>query len=33
VFLKPLMQEMERLWRYGEPMYDAFRKEDFYVDP
>lgn len=29
VFLEPLMQEMERLWRYGEPMYDAFRKEDF----
>jgi len=24
VFLEPLMQEMERLWRYGEPMYDAF---------
>ena len=23
------MQEMERLWRHGEPMYDAFRKEDF----
>ena len=20
---------MERLWRHGEPMYDAFRKEDF----
>jgi hypothetical protein len=29
VFLEPLMQEMERLWRYGEPMYDAFRQEDF----
>jgi hypothetical protein len=29
VFLEPLMQEMERLWRHGEPMYDAFRKEDF----
>ena len=29
VFLKPLMQEMERLWRHGEPMYDAFRKDDF----
>jgi hypothetical protein len=24
VFLDPLMQEMERLWRQGEPMYDAF---------
>jgi hypothetical protein len=24
VFLEPLMQEMERLWRYGEAMYDAF---------
>ena len=20
---------MERLWRHGEPMYDAFRKKDF----
>jgi hypothetical protein len=29
VFLEPLMQEMERLWRYGEPMYDAFQWEDF----
>jgi hypothetical protein len=29
VFLEPLMEEMERLWRVGEPMYDAFRKEDF----
>ena len=29
VLLEPLMQEMERLWRHGEPMYDAFRKEDF----
>jgi hypothetical protein len=29
VFLEPLMQEMERLWRHGGPMYDAFRKEDF----
>jgi hypothetical protein len=27
VFLEPLMQEMERLWRYREPMYDAFRKD------
>ena len=26
VFLDPLMQKMERLWRYGEPMYDAFRE-------
>jgi hypothetical protein len=24
VFLEPLMQEMEKLWRHGEPMYDAF---------
>jgi hypothetical protein len=24
IFLKPLMQEMERLWRHGEPMYDVF---------
>ena len=23
------MQEMERLWRHGELMYNAFRKEDF----
>ena len=23
------MQEMERLWRHGEQMYDAFWKEDF----
>ena len=22
------MQEMESLWRYGEPMYDVFQKED-----
>jgi hypothetical protein len=29
VFLEPLMQEMERLWRHGELMYDAFRKKDF----
>jgi hypothetical protein len=29
VFLEPLMQEMERLWRYGEPMYNAFQKVDF----
>ena len=29
VFLEPLMQETERLWRHGEQMYDAFRKEDF----
>ena len=24
VFLEPLMQEIERLWRYREPMYNAF---------
>jgi hypothetical protein len=24
VFLEPVMQEFERLWRYREPMYDAF---------
>ena len=29
VFLEPLMKEMERLWRHGDPMYDTFRKEDF----
>jgi hypothetical protein len=29
VFLEPLMQEMERLWRYGEPMYHVFRQVDF----
>jgi hypothetical protein len=29
VFLEPLMQEMERLWRHRGPMYDAFKKEDF----
>jgi hypothetical protein len=29
VFLKPLMEEMDRLWRYGELMYDTFQKEDF----
>jgi hypothetical protein len=23
------MQEIERLWRHGEPMYDAFTMEDF----
>jgi hypothetical protein len=23
IFLEPLMEEMKRLWRYGEPMYDA----------
>jgi hypothetical protein len=23
------MEEMVRLWRYGEPMYDAFQQEDF----
>ena len=29
MFLEPLMQEMESLWRHGEQMYDAFQKEDF----
>jgi hypothetical protein len=29
VFLEPVMQEFERLWRYGELMYDAFRQEEF----
>jgi hypothetical protein len=29
VFLEPVMQEFEKLWRDGEPMYDAFRQEDF----
>ena len=29
MFLEPLMQEIERLRRHGEPMYDAFRKEEF----
>jgi hypothetical protein len=24
-----MMQEFERLWKFGEPMYDAFRQEDF----
>jgi phage FluMu protein Com len=24
VFLEPMMQEFERLWKFGEPMYDAF---------
>ena len=33
VFLEPLMQEMERLWRHGEQMYDAFQKEDFICRP
>jgi hypothetical protein len=28
VFLEPVMEEFERLWRVGEPMYDAFRQED-----
>jgi hypothetical protein len=27
MFLEPLMQEIERLWRHREPMYDAFRKD------
>jgi hypothetical protein len=25
VFLEPVMQEFERLWKFGEPIYDAFR--------
>jgi hypothetical protein len=29
MFLKPVMQEFEKLWRDGAPMYDAFRQEDF----
>jgi hypothetical protein len=29
VFLEPVMQEFKRLWRYWEPMYDAFRQEEF----
>ena len=29
VFLELLMQKMERLWWHGEPMYDAFLKDDF----
>jgi hypothetical protein len=29
VFFEPLMQEMERLFRYGKPMHNAFRKDDF----
>jgi hypothetical protein len=29
VFLELVMEEFERLWRYEEPMYDAFRKEAF----
>jgi hypothetical protein len=29
VFLELVMEEFERLWRSGEPMYDAFRKEAF----
>jgi hypothetical protein len=24
VFLEPVMQEFERLWKFGELMYDAF---------
>jgi hypothetical protein len=24
VFLEPVMQEFKRLWKFGEPMYDAF---------
>jgi hypothetical protein len=29
VFLEPMMEEFDRLWRSGEPMYDAFQKEAF----
>jgi hypothetical protein len=29
VFLEPMMQEFEKLWRDGAPMYDAFQQEDF----
>jgi hypothetical protein len=29
MFLEPVMQEFERLWKFGELMYDAFRQEDF----
>ena len=31
VFLEPLMQEIERLWRHGEQMYDAFRKGELHM--
>ena len=27
MFLEPFMQEMEMLWRHGETIYDAFRKD------
>jgi hypothetical protein len=29
VFLQPVIQEFKRLWTYGEPIYNAFRQEDF----
>jgi hypothetical protein len=29
VFLEPVMQEFERLWRCRELMYDTFQKQDF----
>jgi len=29
VFLKPMMEEFENLWRNGELMYNAFQKETF----
>jgi hypothetical protein len=29
MFLEPMMQEFERLWTYGELMYDTFRQGDF----
>lgn len=29
VFLEPVMEEFEKLWRTGELMYDAFKKETF----
>jgi hypothetical protein len=29
MFLEPVIQEFEKLWRDGGPMYDAFRQEDF----
>ena len=29
VFLEPVMEEFEKLWRTGELMYDAFQKETF----
>ena len=29
MFLEPVMEEFEKLWRTGELMYDAFQKETF----